>query len=189
ERELEKDPGRQFIGTMSPPLFLLLSIFIAHGIELLTPDAATHFESKLAGVVMGSDINLLIFRAVTFSLFPLVMSVGCLNRLHSHPDRETLRPPFFTQCFYVAPFALLESLAMSLGRMGVPSLAWAPLLIGVFALVWYIAVQTHWIGEKLAVGVGRAFVIAVRLFVTALVLMLLCVLALVIPDVMDALHS
>ena len=154
----EGEPGAELV---SPPLFLMISILVAHALDLA-------MRAELGERADDLDLGLLVFRVVAFSLFPLVMATGALKREGRPIDRQTLRGPFYLQCFYTAPFAISASVALVLARSpaGPVRMAGAGLILA--AVAWYLCVETRWLRSGLAVGPLRAFCAALRLFGLAL---------------------
>ncbi|AMS39817.1 hypothetical protein Amn_53500 [Aminobacter sp. Y103A] len=150
--ELSDDVDEQYQDTMSPPMFLLLTLLIVHGLEL----GFISDRSWVAPSMLASDSNLLIFRAVVFSVFPLLMAVKLLRFRGARIDRATLKPPFYSQCYVAAPFALGVSLAGVVWRVHNSTASVAALLLLVVAVVWYVAVETRWFARNLDLGLGRA---------------------------------
>lgn len=143
----EAEPGAELV---SPPLFLMISILAAHALDLA-------MRAQMGERAQGLDIGLLVFRVVAFSLFPLVMAVGVLKREGRPVDRQTVRGPFYLQCFYAAPFAISVSVAAVMARSpaGTVRMAAAGLILA--AVAWHLCVQTRWIRARLAMGRWRAF--------------------------------
>jgi hypothetical protein len=146
---------------VSPPLFLLISILLAHALDLF-------LRGQLGEAAASSGLGPLLFRALAFSLFPLVMAAGTLRRQGRPIDHATLREPFELQCLCAAPFALSLSVAVILVGSRTASIRWAGAGIGLAAVVWYLSVQTRWLHHRLAVGGFRAFRTAAWLFAVAL---------------------
>lgn len=167
EAEMNENENKQFIDLVSPPLFLMLSVLAAHALEIALHARLAPFGDGIAREVLSSDANLLIFRAVTFSLFPLLMAVGLLSRQKRQIDRNSLRRPFFLQCFFAAPFVVTLSAAGVFSRLGYHVVA---AVLSTSAIVWYLAVETEWFRTRLGIGRWRAFGIALKLSVYALVI-------------------
>jgi hypothetical protein len=145
---------------VSPPLFLLISIGLAHALDLT-------LRGEL-GEAASPGLGPLLFRALAFSLFPLVMAAGTLHRQGRPVDHATLREPFELQCLCAAPFALSLSVAVILLGSPTATTRLAGGAIAVAAVVWYLSVQTRWLHHRLAVGGFRAFRTAAWLFAVAL---------------------
>ena len=79
DKELGESPGEQFTDLISPPLFLIISIVIAHGVEVALGNRLPRTNMQLLNQITASEENLLIFRAILYSVFPLVMASGLLR--------------------------------------------------------------------------------------------------------------
>lgn len=160
--ELADDVAEQYTDTLSPPLFLLITLLIAHGFELAlvrqeTPWAPPSF--------LASDANLLMFRAVAFSVFPLLMALALLRHRGIRIDRNTLKRPFYSQCYVAAPFALLASAGGLLTRIDTAETRLAGLALFGLATLWYLTVETRWFARHLDLSLPRAaFKVTVILF-------------------------
>ncbi|WP_165184870.1 hypothetical protein [Caulobacter soli] len=159
--EAERDAAGPSPDLVSPPLFLFLSILLAHALDLF-------LRSALGDAAQPPGLGPLLFRVVAFSLFPLVMATGTLRRQGSPVDHATLREPFELQCLCAAPFALSLSVAVILVVSPAGSVRLVGVTIGVAAIAWYLCVQTRWLRRRLAVGGFQAFRTATWLFVLAL---------------------
>lgn len=157
------EPGADLV---SPPLFLLISILAAHGLDLA-------MGGELGETTGGFDPAPLLFRTLAFSLLPLVLAAGVLRREGRPVNQATLRTPFDLQCFYAAPLAISISVAAVLVRAGPPPVRLAGLLLGLGAAAWHLCVQTRWIRARLAVGRLRALGVALWLTSVALFFCLL----------------
>lgn len=160
--EAGDEPGAELA---SPPLFLMISILVAHALDLA-------MRAELGQPVDGLDLGRLVFRVGAFGLFPLVMAVGALKREGRPVDRQTLRAPFYLQCLYAAPFAISVSVAVVLAGSpaGPVRMAGAGLILA--ASAWYLCVETRWLRSGRSSGALRAFGAALRLFGLALLLCL-----------------
>ncbi len=175
DRELGESPGEQFTDLISPPLFLILSILVAHGLEAGLGVRLQPTSSQLVNQMATSEQNLLISRALLFSVFPLVMAAGLLHTRGTPIDRGTLRNPFFLQCYLAAPFAVATSSASALLRAHGSTY---PIIGGVLltlALIWYVVVQTRWLYTQTGQGWWRAFGLALGHLLLACLLVLLIV--------------
>jgi hypothetical protein len=164
DQEQQDKPDQQYLETLSPPLFLVLSILLAHGLELLFGFQMDQGRTTVSHFVMGSDQNLLIFRALMFSLHPLVFAWAWLKLSGHKIDRDTLRPPFFAQCYLSGATSILVSLA-SLGiRDPHDWTTLAGLAVTLTATVWYIWIQSRWLMRIDGMGRLKALAWAVGLF-------------------------
>ena len=169
EAELQDRPSQQYIDVLGPPLFLLLSVLLAHCVELaILGDSPVIADHHGLALLIDSDTNLVLLRLVCFAIFPLAMAVAIVVARRQKLDRDTLRRPFFAQCFATAPFALLFSLA---GTFLQTPWAWVPVTVvtmTLLGLAWYLTVQTRWFARRLPARKRRAFVIALTAYLCGL---------------------
>ncbi|MEN3951105.1 hypothetical protein [Iodidimonas sp. SYSU 1G8] len=170
ETEMSAAPDSQFSDMVSPPLFLILSVVIAHVLELTLHVKVLQSQATLASEIFGSEQALLAYRSVTFSTFPLVMASEFLRLKGSQIDRESLRHPFFVQCLFTAPFAVIFSAAIVLMRTETPDFQLAGLVLVLVIIGWYLRVQTLWFKAAFEIHWFRAFMIAMRCFLLVLFL-------------------
>lgn len=165
--ELGRSDEKQFSAAVSPPLLLILCVLIAHFIDLgmrtQTPDAS----GSLASAIFASEQNLLLYRTIAFGVWALAGAVYFLLRSGVPMDRESLRGPFYEQCYLVSPFALLLSISGSLSLM--PENAYAIraapwLVLGAF--LWFWLVQIDWIGRKAGLSFWRRIIAATLILVS-----------------------
>ena len=160
-RELRTPEEKQYDDTLSPPLFLLLTLLLSHAIELALIGESGIVASKhgLAALV-NDDTSLLLMRLLFFSIFPLIMAVRLVRKQKGGLNRETLRRPFYAQCFLAGPFALLFGLGGLISQL---AWSWAHLTglaLMAVAFLWYGGLQAPWFSRKLHVSIGRGFWIA-----------------------------
>lgn len=158
DAELGDRVEEQYTDTLSPPLFLLLSLILSHMVELMSVgDSPLVKETRGLTGLISDDTSLLILRLLMFSIFPLIMATRLVRKQRIGLTRNTLRPPFYSQCYVTAPFVLALSLAATLIAT---HRLWA-LLAGtammVVALLWYGILQTRWFAQHLHVTLPRAF--------------------------------
>ena len=165
--ELDDRPEDQYDDVISPPLFLLITLLLAQAVSTLMPRGAA--ETAAEAALTASDTNLLIARGVIFGIFPLTMAVTLLVSKGIRITRNTLRPPFFSQCYVAAPFAFLLGLTTDLMLIPGGDRVIAGLLTLGVALAWYGQAQVRWFRLDLNVGTIRALGLFVIAFFTALV--------------------
>jgi hypothetical protein len=160
DKELGESPGEQFTDLISPPLFLILSIIIAHGVEVALGNRLPKTDLPFLNRIAASEENLLIVRAILYSVFPLVMAAGLLRTRGTPIDRESLRSPFFLQCYLAAPFAVVTSSAVALLSAHGQTYSIVGGVLLALAMVWYVVVETRWMYRHIQQGWWRAFVLA-----------------------------
>lgn len=168
--ELGDRPEDQYDDTISPPLFLLITLLLSQAVSAAFPTMGSTAE---AAALTQSLSNLLIARGVIFGVFPMVMAVTLILHKRLVLTRSTLRPPFFSQCYVAGPFVFLLGLTVDFlmipdGR-GIPYAA----VLGLAALAWYGQAQIRWFRRDLGIGTGKA----VALFALALLIALATALA------------
>lgn len=162
DRELHQK-GEQYPDTLPPPLFLLVALLLSHGLELaLIGDSPLVASKRGLAALIDDDTSLILLRLVTFSIFPLVFAVRLIRLQRSGLTRDSLRQPFFAQCYAAAPFALLIGIA---GTLLGTHWDWAPtvsLVLAFVTLLFYGTVQARWFAEHLhrplLAGFGHASV-------------------------------
>ncbi|MCQ4631304.1 permease [Shinella sp. CPCC 100929] len=167
--ELGDAQEERYKDTLSPPLFLLLTLLFAHGLELAL---IAHRDDAMLPEMLRNDTNLLIFRAFLFSIFPLLMAVRLLGRTGAALDRETLKPPFYSQCYVAAPFAFGLSAGMNIARTGHQEMVAVGTAISLLSLLWYVIVEVRWFEHDLHVGRLAAVWLVLRTVAEATVLLL-----------------
>jgi hypothetical protein len=175
DTELGDVLSEQYKDTLSPPLFLMLCVALSYLAERAVPGSLD--TSALPSFLRDSQ-NLLAFRVLIFSLVPLAFSLRLLRGLGQPLDRDTLRAPFFAQCFVAAPLAMIVGLAQALRNL---PLAHAGLISTVLLLLgigWYLRQQAWWLRTKLALPMWRCW--AATLLVTLLTVIAFILFALAI---------
>ncbi|MFM7377544.1 MAG: hypothetical protein ACKO1O_05350 [Erythrobacter sp.] len=147
DTELGDVQSEQYSDTLSPPLFLMLCVGLGYLIERAVPGA---LEDANMPVLLRNAENLVALRVLTYSLMPLAFSLRLMHRLDIALDRDSLRPPFFSQCFAAGPVAMLEGLSQALWHAPVANAHVFSLGITAFAIGWYLLQQVRWLHRKLA---------------------------------------
>jgi hypothetical protein len=150
DRELQEADEEQYTDTFNPPIFLLITLLVGYLLgKVIQP------QIKLASL-LSKDTDVLLFRGVAFSIFPVLMGVDLLKHQGKRIDRVTLRPLFYGQCFITAPFALVLSIANLLFEFHkIPQMI-AGILVYLAALCWYVAVEVIWFSSTLNITKIRA---------------------------------
>ena len=140
--ELTQDDARQFGETMSPVLMLILTVALAHAIEMAARLSLPEPDSPLRVLAFGSEQALLLTRSIVFSTYALGAALGTLRRGRQPITRETLREPFSIQAFLVCPFVLATSAGAAMRHAADERLVWLGQGIVAAGCVWYIAART-----------------------------------------------
>lgn len=164
ERELGDDVEEQYADALSPPICLLITLFLLHVVELIAPRDGT----SLPGV-LSNENNLLAFRAVLFSIFPLLLALVHLKQRGLKLTRSSLRPSFYAQCYVAIPFIVAVSLGLSIASRGVvvPGLV----LLGA-GYIWYVTVETMWQSRDGKTSLGAALLASSLGIVAATILLI-----------------
>ena len=172
----DTDQGR-YEDSLSPPLFLLVSLLLAHGLELalVGENVVVQRKTGLAALV-DDDASLILLRLVLFSAIPMIMAVLVVRAKGQAVTRTTLRLPFFSQCYVASAFAL----AVGVGSALLQEPGWeraTGLTLVASALVYFTMVETIWFARQLGVGwmrgLARALVgllLSIALLISAAVL-------------------
>lgn len=155
--ELDDLPAQQYESTISPPLFLLITIVLATWAadSISGPD-----DPATTPALLLDWKNSLLLTASIYSVYPLVLAIALLRQRHREIDRRALRPPFYSQCFVAAPFALANALAISLLVLENETATIGGAAIFFAALIWYFVLQARWFSHQLGVSTLRACWIA-----------------------------
>jgi hypothetical protein len=174
--ELSDDASEQYTDTLSPPLFLVITLLLAHGLEL----GFSRIEAPwIRPSLLESDSNLILFRAIAYSVFPLLMAVKMLRKRGTPIDRSSLRPPFYSQCYVAAPFALGINVASLLLRIGQDMTQLAGLASLAVVMVWYATIQTRWFRADLKISTPRALTMVIATILQGAVIVVMCAIPIV----------
>jgi hypothetical protein len=162
----------QYTDTLSPPLFLLLSLILVHAAEiaLVGDDAMIASKVGLAAFV-SNNTDLIILRIVSFSLFPVMLATRMVRAQKLQVDRDTLRAPFYSQCYVAAVLAMLLGGGVILIKLAHDWSVLAGGALALFGLLWFGFLQTAWFNQHLKCGRLKAFGHASRAMVESLVAM------------------
>lgn len=167
DTELGDVQSEQYNDTLSPPVFLMMCVAASYLAERSVP--GTTDLSALPSFLQNPE-NLLAMRVLVFSLFPLMMSLRLLHGLKVPLDRDTLRAPFFAQCFIAAPTAMMFGFSQSIRHVATPHSGYVATILLVLALGWYLRQQANWFHAKLDCSLARGWVIALSVSITTMFL-------------------
>ena len=169
QKELSEKEEEQFDDAVSPPILLLLTLVLLH----LAESAFNAAWASALPALLHDDRNLLILRALVFSLFPLFYATAGLRSRGARLTRRTLKPAFYSQSYATVQFVLSFTLglqAISFDGHYLGLFGWAIMVLGAG---WYLAVQTAWIVKSNSIATPRALAFVFGLFISAVALMIL----------------
>lgn len=175
DEEAERDED-QFTDSLSPPLLLFVSILLAHAIELGSVGLLKP-QSGIVAVLFSSEQLLLLFRALLFSLFPLLGALTIVATAGTGITRKSLRAPFYSLCILAAPFALAQSLGGVLVRATPAGSTPVGVALMGGAAIFYLVGQGIWIRRLTGVSGVKAAGKSLLSFGQALVYVLLVMFA------------
>jgi hypothetical protein len=168
DREQAEPEERRYDDALSPPFVLLATVVIANTIAAAVHIPPAENASALLKTMMGTPQNLILFRSLMFSLIPLVSALTLLRRQGRKISRESLRAPFYAQCYLAAPCAAFVSAGgIIFQRHDIPN--WIGMAGMVGGALWFLIVQTRWFRKRLELGWGAAAFTAVWAVARALI--------------------
>ena len=177
DAELADTAEQRFADVLSPPMFLLITVLIGHGVELAVIGADPILKStKGLAALITDDSNLIGLRMIAFATFPLMSSVRLVRRKGQKLDRNSLKLPFYSQCYATAPMALLVGIADALARDRTPWMQYSSLALLVVGVVWFLVIETGWFRAELGISRIRAFGNAMRTYLVSSVIVIVAVL-------------
>ena len=168
DREQSDDEAHRYDDALSPPLFLLATIVLTNLLATALHVPPPPEASELSKAVYASQQNLILFRSLAFSLVPLVAAVTLLRHEKKRISRETLRAPFYAQCYLAAVCAACVSVGGAIfQRPELPNAVGPAIMIG--GAGWFLFVQAHWFARRLNVSTAKGAGIAVSAAVRAVI--------------------
>ncbi len=161
----------QYRATVSPPIMLILAVLLGQ-----VTDLALHGTNPIVASQKGlsalvtDNTTLLMLRIILFGLFPLILATKHVRRSEFDLDRDTLKAPFYAQCFAMAPVALAFTLGTSLMMQHTQTEhIWGIGFFG-FALLFFAIVEVRWFGKVLNQSMARSILDASLALVESLVI-------------------
>ncbi|WP_184717672.1 hypothetical protein [Caulobacter sp.] len=169
--EMRKPEEEQFQDALSAPLFLMLTLVISHTLELVVAPKVFDVGGPAAARLFGSYQNLVILRSLMFAAFPLMFALQQVKDTKQALTRQTLRGPFFGECYPAAVFCLVFGIGATLAQ-GFPHhrpIGWMCMAV---ATVWYLVLQVIWL-KRFNERWSRAILVTATSFLKALVVVLI----------------
>ncbi|WP_380873666.1 hypothetical protein ACFB49_43020 [Sphingomonas sp. DBB INV C78] len=148
DREQKDAPDEQYTDTLSPPLFLMITILLSHAVEIASHQRLPKPTSEFAQEIAASEQNLLILRSILFAIYPLMFARARLKRLKLPLNRDTLRGPFYAQCYIAAPAAFMMGIAAIFARAHAIQFQIAGIVIFLITVAWYLTIETRWFRKR-----------------------------------------
>lgn len=165
EDELKLAPAEQFRDVVSPPIFLLLTVVAANGIEVAVVGNNRLIDDGIGLAAMITDnTSLILFRLVVFASLPVISGVFALAVMRRPLDRDTLQPIFYGQCFVTTPVVLLFSIGATLTRLPQPTANIPAGFLFVLAVTFYLTVETAWFAYEAKRGPAFSLIWALAAF-------------------------
>ena len=123
--------------------------------------------------LVSTNTDLIMLRIVTYSLFAVLMATRLVRARKAELTRQTLRAPFYSQCYVVALLAILLGAATILIRLAHTWSLVTGVVLALAALLWFGTLQTAWFVQHLKCSRLRAFGHASRAMVESLAAVLL----------------
>ncbi len=170
--ELQKEGSDQFRETLRPPIFLLVTLILAHVLELESVGESNVISSNVGlADLINDDTTLVIWRIAAFALLPVAMATLETSLVKQPVNRGTLQQPFYAQCFLAAPFALALSLASIAIRISNSWLETCGILLVFAATVAYILIEARWLERSTRAGPLRALASSLGGFVICMLIL------------------
>lgn len=156
--QLAEDVADPFDDVLAPPVFLLLSVILAHAVELAMIGQSQIIDNTNGiAAVISDNTSLILLRLIAFAVFPVIVAAYSVRRRRNPLTRTNVVEPFFAQCYVTAPLTLAASIAVSLvqvdRRWATPLAATLLLATG---LAW-LAVEGRWLSRRLEVSSRQGF--------------------------------
>ncbi len=167
DAEQGDDEEGRYDDALTPPLFLLVTVVLMNGIALAAHLPQPQLAGSLQHAIFNSPQNAALFRALIFSLIPLIAAVLLLHRQGVRLSRESLRPPFYAQCYLAGPCAVITiGGGIIFQRHDISNLY--GLLLMLAGLAWFLTAQARWFARSLEIGPLRAVGLAIGALLLAL---------------------
>lgn len=162
----------QFSELISPPLLLILTVFLAHLLELGSPHGMAVVRSAMGKELFSSEQGIIATRSLIYCVFALMGAFSWLRCIRKPVNRDTLREPFYIHCYLLAPFVLGISVATSVAINSAAGWEWASAPLYLASCLWYAWAQTAIYARLLHLSKFRAWLQACRVNLVATLVVL-----------------
>lgn len=158
DREQSDTLEHQYDDAMSPPLLLLLTLVLMNGLAMALHVGDMARPTVLESYIMSSVQHQILFRSLLFSLPPLVAAATLVRKQGKKLNRESLRMPFYAQCYLAAPTAIFVGIGAAVAqRPDWPN--YIGEIVVALGVVWFLRVQAFWFARQLNVSRLRGLLI------------------------------
>ena len=172
EEDLKLPPPEQFRDVVSPPIFLLLTVVAANGLEMAVVGNNPLIDKGIGLASLITDnTTLILFELIVAATLPVISGAFALRVMRRSLDRDTLRPLFYAQCYVTAPVVLLCSIAETLTRLPSPTANIPATILFVLAAVFYIGIEATWFDRESKRGLFTGLLWAMLSFVFSMSLL------------------
>lgn len=157
ERQRALPDDQQYSAALSPPLFLALTLLLAHSVSTALGQTDAIIANKHGlGSLVDDNASALVLRVVVFASFPLFVAARLVRARVGDLDRLTLRQPFYELCYPTAVFTLGLSLGTSLTDVSGTHMRMAGGALILCSVAHFCIVQTRWFATAVATSHVRA---------------------------------
>ena len=167
ESEEMKDTEERYDAAVSPPLLLVLTLVLATFVGFAAHAPQPQSAGPFAKLIFDSPQYLVLFRALLFSLLPLVAAVTLLRKQKVQVSRAALRPVLFAQCYLAVPFTLFITVGGICIERGDSGALTMGLVTCAATALWMTAIQAMWFRTKLGLSMLAGILISIGVLLRA----------------------
>lgn len=166
DSELGDVLNEQYRDTISPPKFMMICL----GIGYLSEKAMGLGQLEAGAPKWLHNVEMLLTaRLALFSVIPLVMAMRLVVALREPLDRDTLRPPFYSQCYLGGVVILMASLIGVIRESVIVSNSIFT-AITLALTSWYLIQQVAWFKANLNISYLKSFIFTINSFLISLMI-------------------
>lgn len=147
----------QYRGAVHPPVMLILTTVVSQAISL-SIDGTNPIVASNRGLasLVNDNTTLLLLRITLYGVFALIVAVRKVRRSGVELTRDTLKAPFYAQCYFVSSIALFVAIGTTAVTHKMPWVQAAGAVVLVGALLFYMIVEVRWFRRELDQSIGRS---------------------------------
>lgn len=172
EEDLRLPAPEQYRDVVSPPIFLLLTVLVANGFEMVVIGHNPLIDNGIGLASLITDnTTLILFELIVAATLPVIAGAFAVRALERPLDRNTLQPLFYAQCFTTAPVVLLCSVGETLTRLPNPAANIPAAILFAAATVFYVGAEATWFIRESKRGPAMGLAWAAIAFVISLAIL------------------